>query len=217
MYQETSILEAQCRAEILTKYVLTQLNQGWLDDEPLEIDDPDHTKPENWDEEHGGEWTPRKIDNPKCEDGGCGVWKPPLKMNPNYRGKWKAPLIKNPNYQGVWRAREIPNPEYVAITKPHFELIGAIGIDLWTMDGGIMFDNILITHNESVARDVREKHWKPKFDAEVKQIAAENEEKQYHNILKAPSTIKVCDWNVSMHEQVFTSSHFHVGRSPTRF
>ena len=174
-----------------------QLNQGWLDDEPLEIDDPDQTKPENWDEEHKGEWRPRKIDNPKCEDGGCGVWKPPLKLNPKYRGKWKAPLIKNPKYQGVWRAREIPNPEYVAITKPNFELIGGIGIDLWTMDGGIMFDNILITHNESVARDVREKHWKPKFDAEVKQIAVENEEKQYHNILKAPSTIKVCAWNES--------------------
>ncbi|KAK1259911.1 hypothetical protein QJS04_geneDACA021518 [Acorus gramineus] len=141
--------------------------EGWLDDEPEEIDDPEATKPEDWDDEEDGEWEAPKIDNPKCEAGpGCGEWKRPTKRNPAYKGKWHAPMIDNPNYKGIWKPQEIPNPAYFELEKPDFEPIAALGIEIWTMQDGILFDNILIADEEKVAESYREKTWKPKFDVE---------------------------------------------------
>ncbi|KAJ6800931.1 calnexin-like protein [Iris pallida] len=141
--------------------------EGWLDDEPEEIDDPEAKKPEDWDDEEDGEWEAPKIDNPKCEEApGCGEWKRPSKRNPAYKGKWHAPLIDNPSYKGIWKPQEIPNPEYFELDRPDFEPIAAIGIEIWTMQDGILFDNILIASDEKVAESYREKNWRPKYDAE---------------------------------------------------
>uniref|UniRef100_A0A2N9FJU6 Calnexin homolog n=1 Tax=Fagus sylvatica TaxID=28930 RepID=A0A2N9FJU6_FAGSY len=149
--------------------------EGWLDDEPEEIDEPEATKPEDWDDEEDGEWEPPKIDNPKCETApGCGEWKKPMKSNPAYKGKWHAPLIDNPNYKGIWKPQDIPNPDYFELEKPDFEPIAAIGIEIWTMQDGILFDNILIAGDEKVAESYRLTTWKPKFEAEKeKEQAAE--------------------------------------------
>lgn len=141
--------------------------EGWLDDEPEEIDDPEAVKPEDWDDEEDGEWEAPKIDNPKCEEApGCGEWKRPMKKNPEYKGKWHAPMIDNPNYKGIWKPRDIPNPSYFELDKPNFEPIAAVGIEIWTMQDGIMFDNILIASDEKVAESYRATTWKPKFDVE---------------------------------------------------
>ncbi|GMY26693.1 calnexin homolog 1-like [Fagus crenata] len=149
--------------------------EGWLDDEPEEIDEPEATKPEDWDDDEDGEWEPPKIDNPKCETApGCGEWKKPMKSNPAYKGKWHAPLIDNPNYKGIWKPQDIPNPDYFELEKPDFEPIAAIGIEIWTMQDGILFDNILIAGDEKVAESYRLTTWKPKFEAEKeKEQAAE--------------------------------------------
>lgn len=148
--------------------------EGWLDDEPEEIDDPDALKPGEWDEEEDGEWEPPKNDNPKCELApGCGEWKRPMKRNPAYKGKWHAPLIDNPNYKGIWKPQEIPNPAYFELEKPDFEPIAAIGIEIWTMQDGILFDNILIASDEKVADTYRETTWKPKFEVEKEKLKAE--------------------------------------------
>ncbi|CAO2826921.1 unnamed protein product [Amaranthus hypochondriacus] len=150
--------------------------EGWLDDEPEEIDDPEATKPEDWDEEEDGEWEAPKIENPKCEEApGCGEWKRPMKNNPAYKGKWHAPLIDNPNYKGIWKPQEIPNPNYFELTTPDFEPIAAVGIEIWTMQDGILFDNILIADDEKTAESYRESQWKPKFDAEKEKQKAEEE------------------------------------------
>ena len=141
--------------------------EGWLDDEPEEIDDPEATKPEDWDDDEDGEWEAPKVDNPKCEAApGCGEWKKPMKDNPAYKGKWTAPIIDNPAYKGIWKPREIPNPDYFELEKPNFEPISAIGIEIWTMQDGILFDNILITDNEKAAELSRGKTWKPKYQVE---------------------------------------------------
>ncbi len=148
--------------------------QGWLDDEPDEVDDVDAVKPEDWDDEEDGEWEPPKIINPKCEEApGCGEWTRPTKKNPAYKGKWKAPFIDNPAYQGIWAPKQIPNPEYFVLDKPNLEPIAAIGIEIWTMQDGILFDNILVAHDEAVAAEYRETTWKPKFDVEKEKEAAE--------------------------------------------
>ncbi|KAJ7945201.1 Calnexin-like [Quillaja saponaria] len=141
--------------------------EGWLDDEPEDVDDPEAAKPEDWDDEEDGEWEAPKIDNPKCATApGCGEWKRPTKRNPAYKGKWHAPLIDNPNYKGIWKPQEIPNPDYFELDKPDFEPIAAVGIEIWTMQDGILFDNILIAKDEKVAESYRETTWKPKFTVE---------------------------------------------------
>jgi calnexin len=148
--------------------------EGWLDDEPDEVDDLDAVKPEDWDDEEDGEWEPPKVSNPKCEEApGCGEWTRPTKKNPAYKGKWRAPLIDNPEYQGIWAPQQIPNPEYFELEKPNLEPIAAIGIEIWTMQDGILFDNVLVSHDEAAATEYREKTWKPKFDAEKEKEAAE--------------------------------------------
>ncbi|PKA55285.1 Calnexin like 1 [Apostasia shenzhenica] len=150
--------------------------EGWLDDEPEEIDDPEASKPEDWDDEEDGEWEAPKIDNPKCTAGpGCGEWKRPTKRNPAYKGKWHAPLIDNPNYKGIWKPQEIPNPNHFELDKPDYEPIAAIGIEIWTMQDGILFDNILIVDDEKVAKSYRERTWKTKFDIEKEKQKAEEE------------------------------------------
>lgn len=150
--------------------------EGWLDDEPEEIDDPDASKPDDWDDEEDGEWEPPKIDNPKCELApGCGEWKRPMKRNYAYKGKWHAPLIDNPNYKGIWKPQQIPNPDYFELEKPNFEPIAAIGIEIWTMQDGILFDNILIATDEKVAGRYRETTWKLKFEVEKKKEKAMDE------------------------------------------
>ncbi|OAY30593.1 calnexin homolog [Manihot esculenta] len=149
--------------------------EGWLDDEPEEIDDPEATKPEDWDDEEDGEWEAPKVDNPKCETApGCGEWKRPMKRNPAYKGKWHAPLIDNPNYKGIWKPQEIPNPSYFELEEPDFEPIAAVGIEIWTMQDGILFGNILIADDEKVAESLRLTKWKPKFDLEKEKQKAED-------------------------------------------
>ncbi|XP_065872166.1 calnexin homolog 1-like [Euphorbia lathyris] len=149
--------------------------EGWLDDEPEEIDDPEATKPEDWDDEEDGEWEAPKVDNPKCEVApGCGEWKRPMKRNPAYKGKWHAPLIDNPNYKGIWKPQQIPNPSYFELHRPEFEPIAAVGIEIWTMQDGILFDNILIAESEKVAESIRQTAWKPKFDVEKEKQKAED-------------------------------------------
>ncbi|KAK4772137.1 hypothetical protein SAY86_013912 [Trapa natans] len=141
--------------------------KGWLDDELDEVDDPEARKPEDWNDEEDGEWEPPKIPNIKCEMApGCGEWHRPMRRNPAYKGKWQAPLIDNPNYKGIWKAQVIPNPDYFEVDRPDFDPIAAIGIEIWTMQDGILFDNILIASDESIAESYREASWKPKFENE---------------------------------------------------
>lgn len=150
--------------------------EGWLDDEPDEIEDPEAEKPEDWDDEEDGKWEAPKIDNPKCESApGCGEWKRPMKKNPDFKGKWYAPLIDNPNYMGIWRPQLIENVEYFELDRPNFEPVAAIGIEIWTMQDGILFDNILIADNEEIAESIRNTTWRPKFLVEKENQTAEEQ------------------------------------------
>ncbi|CAL9138786.1 unnamed protein product [Musa acuminata var. zebrina] len=119
-------------------------------DERAKIPDSDAVKPDDWDED-----APMEIeDEEACEAApGCGEWKRPMKRNAEYKGKWHAPLIDNPNYKGIWKPQVIDNPDYFELDKPDFEPITSIGIEIWTMQDGILFDNILIVSNEKKAED----------------------------------------------------------------
>lgn len=128
--------------------------EGWLEDEPPMIPNPDSVKPDDWDNDMDGEWAPPEIPNPKCADApGCGPYKQKMKKNPRYKGKWLPPLINNPNYSGKWKPRLIHNPDYFNDEHPFLmSSIFAVGFELWSMSSDIIFDNILITDDEEVAR-----------------------------------------------------------------
>uniref|UniRef100_A0A2M4BPM2 Calreticulin n=3 Tax=Anopheles marajoara TaxID=58244 RepID=A0A2M4BPM2_9DIPT len=104
-------------------------------DKPEHIPDPDATKPDDWDDEMDGEWEPPMIDNPE------------------YKGEWKPKQIDNPAYKGVWVHPEIDNPEYVEDKTLYLrEDICTVGIDVWQVKSGTIFDNFLITNDVEVAK-----------------------------------------------------------------
>jgi len=126
---------------------------GWLDDEPLQVADPGASQPEDWDEDDDGTWEAPIIDNPKCEAVGCGEWKAPEIENPEYKGKWRPPMVDNPDYSGEFKPKQIPNPDYFTEDAPFQKLntVAGVGIDIWTMQKGIEYDNIYIGTNQDAA------------------------------------------------------------------
>ncbi len=139
---------------------------GWIDDETLEfIPDPRAVKPQDWNDEEDGDWVAPTIRNPLCAQVGCGKWEPRMIKNPAYRGKWHAPKIPNPAYRGEWKPRQIPNPNYFEDLQPSkFAEMGAIALELWTMQGNILFDNFLITFDEEVAKSYAQATWAGKIE-----------------------------------------------------
>jgi len=137
-------------------------------DKPQHIPDPDATKPADWDDEMDGEWEPSSIDNPE------------------YKGDWAPKNIPNPAYKGPWVHPKIPNPEYVPDeTLYKYDDIAAIGLDLWQVKSGSIFDNIFVGDDEAEADEFRkatfdvtkegEKKMKEELDEEKrKQEEAEN-------------------------------------------
>jgi len=118
-----------------------------------QIADPDATKPEDWDDEMDGDWEPAMIDNPE------------------YKGEWKPRQIDNPAYKGKWVHPEIDNPEYKeedAAKLGVYEDFGAIGLDLWQVKSGTIFDNFLITDDPEYAKKVGEETFGETKDAEKK-------------------------------------------------
>ena len=118
--------------------------EGW-DEIPAQITDPDAQKPDDWDDELDGEWEAPLIDNPE------------------YKGEWKAPKIPNPAYKGEWVHPLIPNPDFYEDNSiyayPSFKYIG---IEIWQVKSGTIFDNFLITDDVEVAKEWAEKTEKTK-------------------------------------------------------
>merc|ERR1719401_673483 len=75
--------------------------------------------------------------------------------NPQYKGAWFTTKVDNPTYKGEWFPKQLDNPEYVDEVYS-FEDIGAVGFELWTVNKGSIFDNILITDSFDHAKSVGE-------------------------------------------------------------
>ncbi|XP_060619576.2 calreticulin [Anolis sagrei] len=145
-------------------------------DERAKIDDPEDTKPEDWDK-------PEHIPDPdakKPEDWDeemDGEWEPPVIQNPEYKGEWKPRQIDNPNYKGKWIHPEIDNPEYTPDSNLYsYENFGVIGLDLWQVKSGTIFDNFLITDDEKFAEEIGNETWGATKDAEKKMKEQQDEE-----------------------------------------
>jgi len=119
------------------------------DEIPKQIVDPEATKPEDWDTDADGEWEAPMIDNPE------------------YKGPWKAKQIDNPDYKGPWVHPEIDNPEYEPDdTLYSYESFGAIGIDIWQVKSGTIFDNVILTDSVAEAESFLEETYTKNKDAE---------------------------------------------------
>lgn len=144
----------------------------WVDD--AKIDDPNAKQPADWvDEPKHRDPTATKPE--EWDDDEDGVWEAPLVDNPKYKGAWFAKRIDNPKYNGVWKPKQLPNPEYVEDVYAYDD-IGAVGFELWTVNKGSIFDNILVTDSFEYAKAVAEKVWKP-FVQKEKNLKKEMDKK----------------------------------------
>jgi len=120
-------------------------------EQPEHIADKDASKPEDWDDEMDGEWEPPMVDNP------------------DFKGEWKPKQIPNPAYKGAWVHPMIENPDYVADDKLYErENMCNVGLDLWQVKSGTIFDNFLITDDPEEAKKVGEETWGAIKDGEKK-------------------------------------------------
>lgn len=111
--------------------------EGW-DDIPQEIDDPEAEKPADWDAELDGEWEAPKVPNPEYK----GPWRPKKIENPGWKGEWVHPLIDNPAYA--------PDASLYA-----FDSFKFVGIEIWQVKSGSIYDNFLVTDSEDEAKEAR--------------------------------------------------------------
>merc|ERR1712196_634937 len=172
------------------------LEEGWDFLEPKQIRDPDEKKPEDWVDEaeiddpedkkpEGYDDIPAKIADPKAtkpddwDDESDGTWEAPQIDNPEFKGVWKAKRISNPAYKGVWEAKLIDNPKYVADDKLYsYPKFSTVGIDVWQVKSGTIFDNILVTDDVEYAKAHAEKTWKAAKDGEKAAKEKADEEKR---------------------------------------
>jgi calnexin len=77
-------------------------------------------------------------------------------------------MIDNINYQGKWEPRKIPNPDFFEDNDPFSSLtsFSGIGLELWSMNDNIYFDNFIITDDEDVAKKFAEDSWQIKRNIE---------------------------------------------------
>ena len=145
--------------ELAPRYILgpNEVPKGWLENEPLFVEDKNAKKPSLWSDEIFGEYVYPIVENPKCKEPGvtgCGKYTPGYINNPNYKGEWKKPMMKNPNYKGIWKQKMIPNKDYEKDPKayliPH---PSAIGFNFWSADANIAFKNILISNSFKAVRN----------------------------------------------------------------
>merc|ERR1719331_1650911 len=172
------------------------LSEGWAFLEPKQIRDLDEKKPSDWvdaaeiddpadKKPDGYDAIPAKIADPKAkkpddwDDESDGAWEAPQIDNPEFKGPWKAKRIKNPAYKGVWEAKMIDNPKYVADDNLYkYANFGSVGIDVWQVKSGTIFDNILIIDDVDYAKQHAEKTWKAQKDGEKAMKEKADEEKR---------------------------------------
>jgi len=135
--------------------------EDW-DSEPETVADAEATQPEDWDEDEDGKWEAPQVPNPK------------------YKGQWKPKQIKNPEYKGQWKPKQIDNPEYIPDAELYHsrEALGHVAIDVWQVESGSVFDNIIVADNLEEVNAFVDKTWGAHKDAEKTAHDAAEEKKR---------------------------------------
>ncbi|KAI7867979.1 Calreticulin family-domain-containing protein [Spinellus fusiger] len=128
--------------------------EDWVDDS--EVDDPNDKKPDTWDAMPEFLADPEAVKPEDWDDDMDGEWEAPSIPNPDYKGVWEAKKIPNPAYKGAWVHPEINNPDYALDTDIYsYEDFKYLGLDLWQVKSGSLFDNFLITDSVEEAESAR--------------------------------------------------------------
>lgn len=145
--------------------------KGWLTHEPSHITDLTAVQPEMWQKEDDGPWEPPTIPNPLCKNApGCGPWQPPPAAHTNSQCVRTAAVVPNPDYKGPWKPAMVPDPFYFESKNPHaIADINAVGFELWTMNGGILFDNVVVARSLASIDKFVEQTWKVRHTLETAQ------------------------------------------------
>jgi len=138
----------------------------WVD--AAEINDPEDKKPEDWDTEPATIVDPEAKKPEDWDDEEDGAWEAPQVPNPKAKGAWRAKKIPNPEYKGEWKAKQIDNPAYAPDEKLYQlrKAIKHVGIDVWQVKSGSIFDNIILGDDLAEVNAIVDKTWKATKDAE---------------------------------------------------
>lgn len=154
------------------------------------IEDINDTKPSNWVEQKTfpdeNAVQPRNWNETKE-----GKWHQPRIKNPKYIGPWTPTIIYNKNYKGPWIQKQILNPNIPELKFEDYK-IGGIGIDIWTVKAGTIFDNFLIADSmEEAMKNTevlfekqlnKEKEFKEKEEKEIYKLSQEEKEALEENL-----------------------------------
>jgi len=151
--------------------------EDWVDD--AKIDDPEDTKPSDWDDESEYVADPDAEKPEDWDDEMDGEWEAPMVNNPEFKGEWSAKQIDNPDYKGPWVHPEIDNPDYKEDKSLYsFKDISILGLDLWQVKAGSVFDNFLISDDIDSALKEAKQIVEDRVEAEKKMKEAEDEAKK---------------------------------------
>ncbi|XP_063890315.1 calreticulin isoform X2 [Helicoverpa armigera] len=129
-------------------------------DERPTIPDPEDKKPEDWDK-------PEHIPDPDATK--------PEDWDDEMDGEWEPPMIDNPDYKGVWAPKQIDNPEYTSDPNLYKrDELCAVGLDLWQVKSGTIFDNFLIGDSIEEAAE-RGEALKKRLEGEKKMKSEQDE------------------------------------------
>uniref|UniRef100_A0A4W5M6L3 Calreticulin n=1 Tax=Hucho hucho TaxID=62062 RepID=A0A4W5M6L3_9TELE len=159
------------------------LEEDWDILPPKKVKDPEAVKPDNWDErermedpdDKKPEASSQTLHNWDKDTDNVTVAFPMLWIT----GEWKPRKIDNPDYKGKWLHPEIDNPDYSADSEIYrFDSIGVIGLDLWQVKSGTVFDNFLITDDATLAEEVGSETWGQTKDPEKKMKESQEEKER---------------------------------------
>jgi len=94
-----------------------------------------------------------------------------------------APKTPNPAYKGPWVHPHISNPAYKLDSEIYaYESNKYVGIEIWQVQAGSIFDNFLVTDSEETASEWAKKSLsarKAEQEAKAVKRAKEDEERQH--------------------------------------
>jgi calnexin len=99
-------------------------------------------------------------------------------------------MIDNPDYKGPWSPRKIANPDFYEDKTPlkNLAAIMGVGIELWTMQNDMMFDNIYVGNSFADAKKLAEESWAVKH--KIEEATAEADDAKEEAEKKADATEK---------------------------
>merc|ERR1711860_101948 len=92
---------------------------------------------------------------------------------------WKAERIDNPDYKGPWVHPEIDNPDYDSDDELYsYDSFGSVGIDIWQVKSGSIFDNIIISDSLEEAQEFMKETYSASKDEERKKEEEERKARE---------------------------------------